>query len=392
MVTLGAGLVAFVGTGKEVHLTVDGAGRTVQTYGGTVAEALAKAEVHVGAEDEVNPALDSPVTDGSTITVSHAHPVDLLLDGSGTTIHTTGETVGDLVVELGVAGAARVSVPLDTKLVTLSNRITVLTEKDVTVVVDGKTSTHTTMVAWLPELLDELGLTLGADDRLSIPASSAVVDGLGLKITRVVKGATVTEKEAMTFPVTERDDATLLLGEREVDVEGVDGERTRTFAVDSVDGREVSRRLVQETVTREPVAAVVRVGSLDPAAKAAEEAEAREAEEAAAREAEAASAGQKQSGGAAAAPASAAGPAPAGGPWAALAQCESGGNWSIDSGNGYYGGLQFSRSSWIGAGGGQYAPLPNQATPEQQIATAEVLRQSGGWGHWPSCARKLGLL
>ena len=60
--------------------------------------------------------------------------------------------------------------------------------------------------------------------------------------------------------------------------------------------------------------------------------------------------------------------------WKALAKCESGGNWSINSGNGYYGGLQFSASSWAGAGGTKYAALPHQATPAEQVATAEKLR------------------
>ena len=83
--------------------------------------------------------------------------------------------------------------------------------------------------------------------------------------------------------------------------------------------------------------------------------------------------------------------APASGAWQALAQCESGGNWAINTGNGYYGGLQFSASSWAGAGGTRYAPLPHQATPAEQIATAEVLRSNGGWGHWPACSSKLGL-
>ena len=81
-----------------------------------------------------------------------------------------------------------------------------------------------------------------------------------------------------------------------------------------------------------------------------------------------------------------------GGAWQALAECESGGNWSINTGNGYSGGLQFSASSWLGAGGGKYAPYAYMATPAEQIATAEVLRGNGGWGHWPACASKLGLL
>ena len=84
-------------------------------------------------------------------------------------------------------------------------------------------------------------------------------------------------------------------------------------------------------------------------------------------------------------------PANAASTWDKLAQCESGGNWSINTGNGYYGGLQFSASSWRAVGGTQYAPLPHQATQQEQIAAAEVLRRSGGWGHWPACSAKLGL-
>lgn len=77
--------------------------------------------------------------------------------------------------------------------------------------------------------------------------------------------------------------------------------------------------------------------------------------------------------------------------WDRLAQCESGGNWSINTGNGYYGGLQFSQSTWEGVGGLQYAPRADLASREQQIAAAEVLLDSSGWGAWPSCSAQLGL-
>ncbi len=77
--------------------------------------------------------------------------------------------------------------------------------------------------------------------------------------------------------------------------------------------------------------------------------------------------------------------------WDRLAQCESGGNWAINTGNGYYGGLQFSGQTWSAFGGGQYAPTANQATREQQIAVAEKILASQGWGAWPACTAKLGL-
>lgn len=77
--------------------------------------------------------------------------------------------------------------------------------------------------------------------------------------------------------------------------------------------------------------------------------------------------------------------------WDRLAQCESGGNWAINTGNGYHGGLQFSPSTWAAYGGTQFAPTANQATREQQIAIAEKTLAGQGWGAWPACSAKLGL-
>ena len=76
--------------------------------------------------------------------------------------------------------------------------------------------------------------------------------------------------------------------------------------------------------------------------------------------------------------------------WDAVAKCESGGNWSINTGNGYYGGLQFSRSTWTGNGGGKYASTANKATRAEQIAVAERVLKSQGIGAWPVCGKKAG--
>jgi nucleoid-associated protein YgaU len=75
--------------------------------------------------------------------------------------------------------------------------------------------------------------------------------------------------------------------------------------------------------------------------------------------------------------------------WDAVAQCESGGNWSINTGNGYYGGLQFSASTWAAYGGTAYAPQANQASKAQQIAVAEKVLASQGKGAWPVCGKGL---
>ncbi|MET7734048.1 transglycosylase family protein [Streptomyces sp. NPDC005402] len=79
-----------------------------------------------------------------------------------------------------------------------------------------------------------------------------------------------------------------------------------------------------------------------------------------------------------------------GGVWDRIAQCESGGNWHINTGNGYYGGLQFSAGTWRAYGGTAYAPTADQATRTQQIAVATKVQGAQGWGAWPTCSARAG--
>ncbi len=77
--------------------------------------------------------------------------------------------------------------------------------------------------------------------------------------------------------------------------------------------------------------------------------------------------------------------------WESLAQCESNGNWHINTGNGYYGGLQFAQGTWEAFGGTEYAPRADLASKAQQIAVAERVLEAQGWDAWPACAAELGL-
>lgn len=77
--------------------------------------------------------------------------------------------------------------------------------------------------------------------------------------------------------------------------------------------------------------------------------------------------------------------------WQQLAQCESGGNWATNTGNGYYGGLQFSQGTWVAHGGTEFAPRADLASPGEQITVAERVRASQGWGAWPACTAGMGL-
>jgi hypothetical protein len=84
-------------------------------------------------------------------------------------------------------------------------------------------------------------------------------------------------------------------------------------------------------------------------------------------------------------------PAQASSVWDAVAACESGGNWAINTGNGYYGGLQFSSSTWNAFGGARYASSANRASKAGQIATAQRVLATQGPGAWPVCSQRAGL-
>ena len=79
-----------------------------------------------------------------------------------------------------------------------------------------------------------------------------------------------------------------------------------------------------------------------------------------------------------------------GGKWDVIAECESNGNWSINTGNGYSGGLQFLHSTWRAYGGQEFAPLAYQASKAEQIIVAERVLDDAGWGAWPTCSRRAG--
>ena len=76
--------------------------------------------------------------------------------------------------------------------------------------------------------------------------------------------------------------------------------------------------------------------------------------------------------------------------WERLAHCESSGRWHINTGNGYYGGLQFSRSTWNAFGGRRFARVASRATKREQIRIAERVKRAQGWGAWPACSARIG--
>jgi len=348
------GSLAWYAAQKSVTLTVDGQVREVSTYADTVGEVLEDAGLETQAHDVVLPDVDAEVGDGDTVVLDRARPLELTVDGVSSTVYVTALSVDEALEQLGYRGDGLVlsasrseRLPLDGMALSISR------PKDVTLVVDGVTRVVTTTAPTAGDLLAEQGVVLGGHDRTSLYPAQPLLAGMQLQVHRVQVGE-VTRTSPVPHRTVETEDPEVYEGERTVTQEGVDGEQSTTFRITVVDGVETAREQVGTAVTVAPVDELVSVGTKERPAAAA--------------------------------------PAVAGGGvWDQLAQCEAGGNWAINTGNGYYGGLQFSPGTWTANGGGAYAANAHLATREQQIAVAERVQASQGWGAWPSCTRRLGL-
>ncbi|ALE91507.1 transglycosylase [Arthrobacter alpinus] len=355
LIALVAGLVMFAGTNKSVSVMVDGQASSVQTFGGSVAQVLDRAQVQVGASDQVTPDLNTQVSDGTAITVNTAKKITVNLDGAEHNVTTTSAKIGGLISQLGVAANARVSVPADAILANASD-ISIITPKVVTVIADGKKNVTTTTAETVAEVLASSGVTVAPADLVSVPGVAKVVENMVVKVSRVNTDGAASETSAVPFDTEHVVDPALFKDQKTTTRAGVAGTLEKTFRTVTVDGNVVSKA---ETGTKTLTAAVaeqVTVGGKDRPAK---ETGANTGAEAPAMSNEAM--------------------------WDAIAQCESTGNWSINSGNGYYGGLQFDISSWLANGGGAYAPNASLATKAQQIAVANTYYAKAGLRPW-GCA------
>ncbi len=350
------GTTAFTTFDNTVTLSVDGKTKTVHTFGDTVSAVLESEGLELSQHDKVSPSLASNVKDGSKVSVRYGRPLDLTVDGEQRTVWVTARSVDDALAEIGITHEdAELSVSRSTFIGRKGLDLVVATPKDITLVDGGTPRPVTTTAITVEELLAELGITLDADDVAEPAGTTRIASGATVNVRRL-ETRSETVEVAIDHATTKQDDAALFKGETKVLTPGADGSKTQTVLITVENGVEVSRQVTGEQVTKEPVTEVVAAGTKErPAAPAPP-------------------------------------PVTDGSVWDRLAQCESGGNWAINTGNGYYGGLQFSAGTWRSQGGTQYAPLPHQATREQQIAVATRLRDAtGGYGSWPGCARKLGL-
>jgi uncharacterized protein YabE (DUF348 family) len=385
---------------KTVSVTVDGQQQEVGTFAGSVDGALDSAGLAVSEHDVVAPAVDTAISDGSQIVIERGRLLTLTIDGKTREVWTTATTVEEALAQLGQNPAAfQLSADRSRAIPAAGLTVTAKTLHTTSVAEGGKPAVSVkTTATTVGDLLKERKIVLGPLDKVEPAAKTAVGDGLKVSVTRVAK-KNVDEIVAVAQPADQQvEDASLTVGTTNVTQQGSAGKDKVTYEVTTVNGKQSAKKEVKRTAVTPAKATIVAVGTqqvvAEPVAPAATS-DSSASTTSSSSDTSSSDSSTADSSASSEAPAQEAAPQPAAEPapapassgssgvnWDGIANCESTNNWSINTGNGYYGGLQFDIPTWESAGGGAYASRPDLATREQQIAVAENLYASRGTSPW----------
>jgi len=350
------GTAAWVGhpADKSVDLRVDGQSRQLHTTASNVRGALASAGLDVGSHDLVAPDLNSAIHNGSSIVVRRGHELQITVDGVSRDVWVNADSVDEALSQLGYGSNSLVSVSRSMRLDRGTTQLSISSPKRLTLLVDGKRLPVSSAGPTVRDALYASMVFLGPSDRVSAPATSTIYDNQVIRVQRVRYG-TASATVAMPFGTVRSADATRYVGQNSVVTAGRAGAKRVVYSLVYVDGKLAGRVVRSAAVLRAPVTQVLKVGSKPQPTNTG-----------------------------ATPPANTSGLN-----WDAVATCESGGNWHINTGNGFYGGLQFDYGTWLSNGGGAYAPRADLASREQQIAIATRLYNARGSSPWPVCGQRL---
>ena len=345
----GTAAFASAASGTPITLVVDGHSKSIRSTASTVGGVLKDSGYTVDGHDIVAPAVGTQIHSGSTIVLKQGRLLHLNVDGTKKDVWTTAPTVSEALAQLGYPSSDFVSVSRSKRLPLDPTSLEIRSPKKVQIVHYGKAKTVRTTARTVGELLASQHIRVGAHDRVVPAVNRPVKPGLKVAVQKVTTNR-VTVRESVAFPVTRRSDPTMYQGDTQIITAGVAGSANVTYDQVFYDGKLNHRNEITRKLLSAPKAQVEKVGTK-------------------------------------------ARPAPAvstnGLNWDAVAACESGGNWHINTGNGFYGGLQFDYGTWLSNGGGAYAPRADLATREQQIAVASRLYAARGSSPWPVCGQYL---
>jgi uncharacterized protein YabE (DUF348 family) len=359
ILAVAGGTLGYASSDKAVTLSLDGQVQELNTTAGTVGALLDREGIEVSSRDLVAPGVDTELDEGTQVAVRFGREVTFTVDGEQQTIWTTATTVDQAVGALGIdIGGAELSTSRSSSIGRQGLSVDIATEKSIIIDDAGDRRRLKTTAQTVGEALAVAKITVDADDKLSPAKTAQLEDDTLVRYTRVdVKAKT--KKQKVAFDTVRKESKTLTRGTTKVDTAGSTGVRKVSYRIVRHNGEIVSVKRTGTKVSRQPVDQVILVGTKAPKVSKSD-----------------------SSGG------SSGGSNTSGGVWDKIAQCESGGNWSINTGNGYYGGLQFALSTWRAYGGNG---MPQNNSKSAQIAVAKKVQAAQGWGAWPACTAKLGL-
>jgi uncharacterized protein YabE (DUF348 family) len=322
---------------KTVTLSVDGTAMTVTTMKSRVIDIINENGFTVSERDDLYPAAAERVPSDANIVLRRSRPLEISLDGQNSKQVSMTDTAP--------AAASRGSrVPL------AGMALPVVSAKTVELDDAGVVRTVHLAAARVGDLLAGVNAPLEQSDQVTPGAAAPVIDGMHIQVTRN-RIEKITARVPL-IPARRRiEDPQMNISKEIVEDAGTPGTQDVTFSVSKVNGVETGRLPVASHVIAPARQAVVRVGT-KPGTEL---------------------------------------PAIANGEvWDAISRCEAGGNWAINTGNGYYGGVQFDQSTWERNGGLRFAPRADMASREEQIAVAQVTQARQGWGAWPVCSGRAG--
>ncbi|MGH3306913.1 MAG: transglycosylase family protein [Nocardioides sp.] len=356
IVALAGTTAGYAALSKSVTVSLDGQPREVSAMGGTVGDVLSSEGIEVGKHDIVAPSVDEEVADGSRISVRFGRPLELSVDGNETTHWVTST---DVAAALGEIGSRFLGADLSTSRGAGIGRegmaLEVVTPKKLELKIGAKKQVKRELTALtVKDALKEMDVKVEKRDVVKPGLSKELDDGDRVVFTDIRVVTKRVKGEAIDFDTVEREDSSMMEGKTDVIRAGDQGSRNVTYKRTFRNGKLVATKVLSQKLLDAPRDRVVAVGTKEPA------------------------------------PAPVANYVSGSTVWDQLADCESGGNWAINTGNGYYGGLQFSLSTWQSYGGSGY---PHENSRETQIMIAERVRAAdgGGYSSWPACSQSLGL-
>ncbi len=352
LITLIAGAGLAIIDRKIITVVVDGQQTTVSTMAVHVRGALKSAGYSVTDRDAVSPGGDKDVVNGATITLNRARPISLVMDGTPQQVWTTADNVADALAQLKIPGDVFVSPARPTPLPLLGASLDITSPHIVLLADNGHRAQYVRLAApTVGQLLQVQGVPLADQDSVAPSADTPLTDGMTITVTRR-RVVNRTERVPLDPPPNVIKDVTMNMDRSVLVAPGKSGVQDVTYAVSIVNGVVADKKPISSTVIVPGQARTVRQGAK---------------------------------------PGTEVPPIKNGPIWDLLAKCESGGKWSDNTGNGFYGGVQFDQNTWARQGGLRYAPRPDMATREEQITIATVTQERQGWHAWPACTAHLGI-